>query len=273
MGIMSGTMPGKIIVITGSTRGIGFGLAEAFLARGCAVAVSGRTLESIQKAAAQLSDRYGADRILEQPCDVTRFLQVQALWVAARKRFGKIDIWINNAGIAHPLLPFWEHPPERVAAVIKTNLLGAMYGAQVALPGMLAQGSGFLYNMEGFGSSGGRMAKGMGLYGSTKAGLRFLTDELAHEMEGMPVRVGALRPGMVVTDMLTSQYEGRPEEWRRARRIFNILADRVETVAPWMAQKILENDQNGARISWTSTRKIFWRFLTAPFTKRDLFSS
>jgi NAD(P)-dependent dehydrogenase (short-subunit alcohol dehydrogenase family) len=217
--------------------------------------------------------KHGADWVLGQPCDVTCFVQVQALWEAAHARFGKIDIWINNAGVAHPLLPFWEQPPERVAAVLETNLLGAMFGAQVAIPGMLAQGSGFLYNMEGFGSGGGRMVKGMGLYGSTKAGLRFLTDELAYEVTGTPVGVGALRPGMVVTDLLTDQYEGRPEEWQRARRIFNILADRVETVTPWLAQKILENTKNGARISWTSTSKIFWRFLTAPFTKRNLFSS
>lgn len=123
------------------------------------------------------------------------------------------------------------------------------------------------------GSSGGNMVKGMALYGSTKAALRFFTDQLMQEVEGTPVRVGALRPGMVVTDMLTEQFEGRPEEWQRARRIFNILADRVEPVTNWLARRILENDRNGVRISYISRSKILWRFLTAPISRRNLFES
>jgi hypothetical protein len=68
------------------------------------------------------------------------------------------------------------------------------------------------------------------------------------------------------------QYAGRPQEWQRAKRIFNILADRVETVTPWLAHKILENERNGVRISYTSTARILGRFLSAPFKKRDLFT-
>ncbi len=263
----------KTIVITGSTRGIGLGLAGSFLALNSAVVVSGRTQESVQEAVEQLSGKYSADQVFGQACDVTSYDQVQALWEAAKVRFGKIDIWINNAGIAHPLAGFWDHPPERIRSVVETNLVGAMYGARVAMRGMLDQGGGFIYNVEGYGSDGRNMVKGLALYGSTKVALRFLTDQLIQEADGTPVRVGALRPGMVVTEMITSQYEGRPEEWKRARRIFNIIAERVETVTPWMAQKILENDRNGVRFSFSPGRKILWRFLTAPFSKRDLFPS
>jgi DICT domain-containing protein len=84
--------------------------------------------------------------------------------------------------------------------------------------------------------------------------------------------VGALRPGMVLTDLVTGQYEGRPEEeWQDAKRIFNILADRVETVTPWLAQKVLANQRSGVRITWLTRRKVMGRFLAAPFHKRDLF--
>ena len=261
----------KIVVVTGSTRGIGHGLADAFLARGCAVVVSGRTAQAVQKAVATLTGRYEADRVFGCPCDVTDFEQVQALWDAAKRHFGRVDIWINNAGIRGPQMDFWKLDPEQIRAVVATNMLGAMYGSRVALQGMLAQGFGALYNMEGMGSDG-RKTKGMALYGTTKSGLRYLNESLAQETRGTKVLAGALSPGMVITDFMTRPYEDRPEDWERVKRIFNILADRVETVTPWLAERVLANDKNGVCIAWLGTFKVLSRFLAAPFRKRDLFA-
>jgi len=260
----------KTIVITGSTRGIGYGLADSFLALGCGVTISGRALANVEQAVARLSSQHDTDVVFGHPCDVTRFEQVQALWDAAKARFGKIDIWINNAGIGHLQTDFWDLEAEQIKAVVDTNLVGAMYGARVALKGMLDQGFGSLYNMEGLGSDG-RKVEGLTLYGSTKGGLRYLTDALVQETRGTPVLVGALRPGMVVTDFLMQQYRVRPEDLASAKRFLNILADRVETVTPWLAQKVLANDRTGVRIEWLSRGKAMGRFLTAPFRKRDLF--
>jgi len=262
----------KTIVITGSTRGIGCGLADAFLALGCAVGISGRTLAGVEKAVGTLSAKYKATRVWGHPCDVTHFEQVQALWDAAQSHFGKIDIWINNAGIGQAQRNFWENPPEQTKAVVDTNLLGAMYGSQVALRGMLEQGFGSLYNVEGLGSDGRRVA-GLTLYGVTKCGVRYLTQSLVQETRGSPVLVGALGPGMVVTHLLTGQFEGRPEDWERAKRVFNVLADRVETVAPWLAQKVLTNNRTGVRFNWLTRGKAVSRFLIASFRKRDLFET
>ncbi len=260
----------QTVLITGSTRGIGYGLADSFLALGCAVTISGRTQESVDKAMATLSAKHGADRILGHPCDVTQIEQVQALWDQAQAHYGKIDIWINNAGVNSSVVNFWELSADQIKSVVGTNVIGAMYGAQVALSGMLDQGFGSFYNMEGFGSDG-RQGHGMALYGCSKAGLRYLTDALIHETKGTPVLVGAIRPGMVVTDFLIGHREDQPEVWEQSKRIFNILADRVETVTPWLAQKILENQKTGVRISWLNRGKIMARFLSAPFSKRDLF--
>ncbi|MFC1975693.1 SDR family oxidoreductase [Chloroflexota bacterium] len=270
----------KTLIITGSTRGLGYGLADSFLTLGCRVAISGRTQggrtqggrtqSSVEQALTKLSSKHSPEQIFGHPCDVTQFEQVQALWDAVKAHFGQIDIWINNAGIAHPQLDFWEHPPERIKAVVETNVVGAMYGSKVALQGMLAQGFGSLYNMEGMGSDGRRVA-GLTLYGSTKYGLRYLTDALVEETRGTAVLAGALRPGMVVTDLLTKQFEDRPEDWERAKRIFNILADHVDTVAPWLAQKVLANTKTGVRFAWLTRSKVMMRFLTASFRKRDLF--
>ncbi len=262
----------KTIVITGSTRGLGYGLADAFLARGCNVTVSGRTQEKVGEAVTRLAAKHGAERVHGQPCDVTQFEQVQALWDAARAHWGQIDIWINNAGVAHAQTDFWDESAEEIAAVVETNVIGAMYGARVALRGMLEQGFGSLYNVEGLGSDG-RRVEGLTLYGSTKHSLKYLTDALVKETQATPVLVGALRPGMLVTDLLTQQYQDRPEDWERAKRIFNILADRVETVAPWFAERIVANTRSGARFKWLSTGKLMGRFLTAPFHKRDLWAA
>jgi NAD(P)-dependent dehydrogenase (short-subunit alcohol dehydrogenase family) len=261
----------QVVVITGSTRGIGYGLAEAFLHRGCRVIVSSRTEEAVAHAAGQLAAAHDASRIVGQPCDVTDWTQVQRLWDAAVARFGRVDIWINNAGVGHAQTDVWEFDPDLIATVVETNLVGAMYGARVALDGMRRQGFGALYNMEGLGS-GGPYIKGLALYSTTKHGLAYLTDALVKETEDTPIVVGALRPGMVVTDLLMAQYETRPEAWERARGVFEVLADRVETVAPWMADRILANKRSGVRFNWLNRLRVAVRFLTAPFRKRDLFT-
>ena len=136
---------------------------------------------------------------------------------------------------------------------------------------MLDQGFGSLYNMEGLGSDD-RKVEGLALYGTTKCGLRYLTDSLIQETKGTPLLVGALRPGMVLTNLVTKQYEERPEDWERAKRIFNVIADRVETVAPWLAQKVLTNTKTGVRFTWLTRGKLMGRFLAAPFRRRDLFA-
>jgi short-subunit dehydrogenase len=259
----------KTIVITGSTRGIGYGLADAFLARDCSVTVSGRAQEDVERTVAKLESRHDSSRVFGHACDVTQFEQVQALWDAAKAHSGQVDIWINNAGISHPQMDFCDHPSERIKAVVDTNLIGAMNGAKVALAGMLEQGFGAIYNMEGLGSDGRKM-DGLTLYGCTKYGLRYLTDALVQEAKGTPVIVGALRPGMVMTDLVTRQFDDRPEEWERAKRIFNIIADRTETVTPWMVDKILANTKTGVRINWMTGGRMILRFLTAPFRKRNV---
>ena len=258
------------IVITGSTSGIGFGLADVFCSHGCAVTISGRSQTSLDKAYRILSGKYDQNRILAYICDVSHYDQVEGLWNAARARFGRVDIWINNAGAGHPETLIWDYSRDMVDTVIGANVTGALYGMTVASKGMMQQGFGSIYNMEGLGSSG-PVIKGLALYSATKSALASLTTAAAKEVEGTPVIVGGLRPGMVATKLITGQYEGHPEDWKRVERIFNILADRVETVTPWLVDKMLSNKKNGVRIEWLTKPKIFLRFLTAPFHKRSIF--
>ncbi|MCK4741806.1 MAG: SDR family oxidoreductase [Anaerolineales bacterium] len=260
----------KSIVITGSTRGIGFGLAESFLARDCAVMVSGRSREAVDKAIKELQSRVPEDRVFGHPCDVRDPEQLQTLWNEAMSRFGKIDIWINNAGLSGPQMMTWELAPRQVEEIVDTNILGVIFGSQIAVRGMLDQGYGSVYNMEGMGGDG-RMHEGLIPYGMTKYGVNYFTRGLVKETKGKSLIVGSIRPGMVLTSFLTDQYKDRPEEFEKAKRIFNIIVNRVEDVVPWLADKILENDKSGICISYMSRWKFLFRFLSAPFTKRDIF--
>ena len=260
----------KVVVITGSTRGIGYGLADSFLALGCAVTVSGRAGEAVENAVESLSAKHDASRVFGYPCDVRDPDEIKALWNTTQSRFGQVDIWINNAGQSNMQGSLWEISPTHAQSVIETNILGVIYGSQVAIQGMLEQGYGSLYNMEGMGSDG-RMHPGLILYGTTKYGLSYLNRGLVKEAKHTPLIIGAIRPGMVVTDLITGQFEGRPEEWKRAKRIFNIIADRVETVTPWLANRILENKKSGVCITRVSRLRLMLRFLMAPIRKRDLF--
>lgn len=264
-------MQGKHIVITGSTRGIGYGLAREFLGRGCTVTVSGRGEEAVEGAVTELGRGQEAENIFGLACDVRDPAQVQALWDQSVARFGKVDLWVNNAGSSGEQGLVWVLSPSQVQTPITTNLLGTVYGCQVAMQGMLAQGLGAIYNMEGMGSDGRKHA-GLTLYGTSKYAIHYFSQSLALEARETPVIVGALRPGMVITELITDRYAGRPEEWERAKKIFNIIADRVENVAPWLAEQMLANRKNGAILAYSSTAKLLWRFLSQPFTRRDLFA-
>jgi NAD(P)-dependent dehydrogenase (short-subunit alcohol dehydrogenase family) len=260
----------KSVVITGSTRGIGRGLSVSFLELGCSLVINGRRVEDVEQAIQDLASQSSLDRIEGFACDVSDYGQVQALWKVAYKRFGRVDIWINNAGISHPLGDFWDLDQQVMHSVVDTNLTGTLYGSKVAMQGMLIQGYGAIYNMEGLGSRGGRRVAGLALYGSTKAGLGYFTEALAQEAAVTPVIVGAISPGMVLPDMRLKRPAQSPQDEQRTRWVFSILADRVETVAPWLARRILKNERNGVRIAWLTPAKVMRRIMAAPFRREKV---
>ena len=256
----------RTVVVTGGTRGIGHGLAQEFLKRGVNVVICGRSQEAVDSALAELSPHaINGARVAGAPCDVTQYDQVQALWDFAKKEFATIDIWINNAGLSNTRFPIGHLPQDEVEAVVSVNLVGTMNGAQVALKGMEEQGHGALYNFEGFGSNGMKQF-GMSLYGCTKFGLTYFTKALIKETKESPVIVGYMSPGIVITDLsMRDRGKMSPERWESVRKVFNIIADRVETVTPWLVEHVLANDKHGARIAWLTSKKAAGRFIKSRF--------
>lgn len=257
----------KTVVITGSTRGIGFAMAQSFLDQGCRVVISGRKKTSIQAAVQKLSETYDGDRVEGYPCDVTSYNALQKLWDFAVKKFGEIDIWINNAGISNELNMLWKIPAEEIQRVVETNVLGEMYGSQVALNGFIQQGFGALYNMEGMGAKKGMKVDGLSIYGATKAGLRYFNDAIIKENKSETILIGALLPGMMLTDMVMSQYESKPEDWKKVEGILSAISEDVQVVADWMTRKMLANKKNGVRFEYSNSFKILLRMLKMQFKK------
>jgi len=262
------------VVITGSTRGIGRGLAVEFLKRGHNVVVSSRKQSDVDKAVAELTAA-GKAKVIGKICDVTRKADVQALWDYTVANFGHVDFWINNAGRATSRFAVHELPEELVHTLVDGNLKGSVFGSQVAIAGFRRQGFGALYNMLGGSSDGKRLTPNMGVYSATKAGDLVLTKYIVAENKNPQITIGMISPGMLITEnWFDEQKQMSPEDWQKIRPTLNILCDYVETSTPWLVDQILTNTKSGKRIVWMTTGKILGRFVGAKLfgQKRDLFT-
>jgi short-subunit dehydrogenase len=258
----------KNIVITGASKGIGKALAFEFLKSGCSVYISGRNPDTLQEAVKALSVESENSNIHWFKGDVTRMEDLIDLWRFATAE-QPVDIWINNAGMNHMRHQFHELEASLIAGVINTNITGTLLGSRVAIEGMLKQGSGMVYNMEGFGSDG-RIIKGMTTYGTSKTAVRYFTKSLIKEYKGSPVNIGSISPGMVVTDMLLEPLRKEPGKNRDALRVFHILADPADRVTPWLVGKILGSSKHGVHFAWLTPLKITGRFIMGMFKKRKV---
>ena len=264
----------KAVVITGSSKGIGLGLAKEFLKKGCSVMFSSFAKAEMEQEYEKAAAEYGRNKAACFHCDVTDLTQVQGLWDAAVKAFGKVDIWMNNAGIANTTRLFWELEPKEIPRVVSTNMVGVMNGTHMALRAMIAQGSGAIYNSEGFGSDD-MFVNGLAVYGATKRGGRYFTEAVAEEVgkNEIPVIVGTISPGIVLTDFLLDDMRKMPPDiLETTKAVYNCLADTVDVVTPWLVEEVLGNTNNGKRIIWLSEEKANARFASDEYACRDLFT-
>lgn len=259
------------VVITGGTRGIGAGLVEKFVRQGCRVTYSGTSDKSVTSSYEAFSEKLKHGMFKGVVCDIRLPNEIETLWDFATQLFGDVDIWINNAGIANLEEDIASIKCDEISNVIDTNIKGLIYACQISYRRMIKQGKGEIYNMGGLGSDG-RMIKGLAPYGMSKRAVQYFTLAFAKEIKGEAVTMSLLLPGMVITDMLLDPIRKDPEGSRKAHKIFNILAEEVETVADFLVEKILTNEKNGAVISYLTPLKAFSRFITRPLSGRDIIS-
>ena len=185
-------MPSKVWFITGTSRGFGRVWAKAALARGDRVAATARDVETL----APLVERYG-DLVAPLTLDVTDKAAAAAAIAFAHERFGRLDVVVNNAG--YGLFGTIEEVSESEArAQLETNLFGALWVTQAALPFMRAQGSGHILQVSSIG--GVNAFPTVGLYHASKWGLEGFSQSLAAEVGGFGIKVTIVEPGGFATD-------------------------------------------------------------------------
>lgn len=190
-------LTGKVVIVTGASRGIGAAAAIALGHAGATVvlaardgALAGDVAQSIIAAGGDASGR---------GCDVSDYAEVAALVAETSGRFGRIDALINNAGVIEPIAAIADSDPAVWAHAIQINLTGAYFAIRAVLAGMIAAGGGTIVNV----SSGAaiRPLEGWSAYCSGKAGLHMLTRAIALETLSQGIRVFGFQPGVTDTDM------------------------------------------------------------------------
>ena len=208
----------QIALITGATRGIGLALAQALAAQGCDLILTGRSQSALARIRTELSR--GKRRILAEPCDVRDPGSVDTLFRATRKQFGRLDILINNAGIAHPNLPIDQLPFDLWKDVMATNLDGMFLITQAALP-LMKRGGTIVNNLS---IAATRVFAGSAGYNASKHGALGFTSTLREELRPKGIRVIGLLPGATDTDIWKTLW---PQAPRRKMMSPEIVAEAV----------------------------------------------
>ena len=192
-------LAGRVAVVTGSSRGLGFAMARVLGRHGASLVLASRSDADVTAAVERL--RTEGIEASGRRCDMAELADVEALRDEALA-LGTLDIWVNNAGASGVYGPTASTPVEDFARVVRTNILGTFHGSRVALPVFLGQGHGDLVNVYGQGDQGPVALQNA--YASSKRWVRQFTETLRAETKGSGVRVHGMNPGLVITDMLGS---------------------------------------------------------------------
>lgn len=189
----------KVVVITGSSRGIGRAVAEACAKEGAKVVICSRNAKMIEETC-KLFKGQGLN-VCGISCDVSNHKDIDRLLYYAIDSWGKVDIWINNVGISGGYRPIDELSEDEIFEIIKINFIATAKACRIILPYFVEQGGGILINVSGKGGKG-EASPNTAIYAATKAAVSSLTKSLAEEYKTYPISINAVIPGMVATDFI-----------------------------------------------------------------------
>jgi NAD(P)-dependent dehydrogenase (short-subunit alcohol dehydrogenase family) len=199
-------LAGKVALITGASRGIGFAIARALAAENCLLLITGRNLPQLEKTSRELGRQ--KVRVVVQACDVRDPKSVKALAATAKKQFPHVDILINNAGISQASLTVDKLDYETWRDVIDTNLTGMFLVTHETLA-LMRRGGTIVNNLS---LAATRVFPGLSAYDASKYGALGFTDTLREELRPKGIRVIALIPGATDTDIWNTLWPDAPRK-------------------------------------------------------------
>ena len=203
------SLKGKVALVTGSTSGIGQGIAEALAAEGASIMLNGfGDAAKIEVLRASFDKRFGV-KALYSGADISKGDQIAAMVAETQKALGSLDILVNNAGIQFTAA-IEDFPDEKWDQIIAINMSGVFHGMKAAIPGMKAKGWGRIINIA---SAHGLVASPFKVaYVTAKHGVLGMTKVAAIELANTGVTVNAICPGWVLTPLVEKQLEDRAKE-------------------------------------------------------------
>ena len=194
-------LKGKVAVVTGGTRGIGFEIVRKYLANGAKVVLFGSRKETVEKALENLHAENGAWEVEGKCPELTNAAEVEQAILDVKDKYGRIDILVNNAGISQST-PLYNYTAEEFDKVIDLNVKAVFYAILPAAKIMKEQGGGCIINTSSMVSISGQSA-GVG-YPASKFAVNGITISLARELGKDNIRVNAVAPGVTKTDMVAA---------------------------------------------------------------------
>src|SRR5262245_3234871 len=216
----------RVAFVTGGTRGIGFAVAEALLAAGDRVAITGTSNEGVEQASLALATRSGdVDRVLGVVCDVREAPAVESAMHDVVSRFGGLDVLVNNAGVGVGA-PIADLSHDEWHRIIDTNITGVFHCCKAAIPHLRARGGGSIVSISSLASKNPFV--GGAAYCASKAGLNAFSEALMQELRYDNIRVSYVLPGSVATGF-SGRMASAGEDWRLspddvARAILDLLS-------------------------------------------------
>lgn len=206
------SLEGKVAVVTGASRGIGPAIAEALAGAGASVVLAARNADELMKVSERITERGGT--VLVVPTDVSIEEQVVGLIAHTLEDFGRLDIFVNNAGVG-VFGPLVESTTEQWDWVVDITLKGAYLCAREAVKAMLPRGGGLLINIGSDLSY--RVSENCGVYGTAKYGVGALTQTVNLEYRTRGIRCTGIYPGMIDTYFASSEMGAEfKREWLKA---------------------------------------------------------